>query len=434
MSRRNPQSSEEKALLKRAQRYLPGGSTGNFPSAFEEGFIAQKANGSKIFDYSGNEYIDYLLGSGPMLLGHAHPAVVSAVTEHLERGSTYFLTSEPAIELAEEICRAVPAADMVRFTTSGTDATFQCMRVARAFRGRDKVLKFEGGYHGSHDYASQSVVPSWLPDFPEPVAGSAGIPKVIQETMLVAPFNDLETTSEIISKHHDELACVIVEPVQRIIPPVPGFLEGLREITTQYEIPLIFDEVVTGFRLAYGGAQEYFGVKPDLAAFGKIVGGGFPLAAICGRSDLMHVYDATAVDEQGFIPQVGTLSGNPIAATAGLATLAELRKPGTYEHLHDAGQRLRAALQETLNQAEVPARVVGVDAVFDVFFTDDEITDYRSTLNADGNMMRRFNHLLLERGILKGGQKMYVSLAHDNNDLECTIAAFKEVAEQLQAA
>ena len=434
MSPRNPQSAQEKALLERAQRYLPGGSTGNFTTEFEDGFIVQKAQGSKIFDHSGNEYLDYLLGSGPMILGHAHPAVVSAVREHLERGSTYFLTSEPAIELAEEICKAVPAADMVRFTTSGTDATFQCMRIARAYRRRDKVLKFEGGYHGSHDYAAQSVVPAKFPDYPEAVVGSAGIPSVIQETMLVAPYNDLEKTSEIIAKHHDELACVIVEPVQRIVPPVPGFLEGLREITTQYEIPLIFDEVVTGFRMAYGGAQEYFGVTPDLAAFGKIVGGGFPLAAICGRSDLMHVYDATAVDEQGFIPQVGTLSGNPIAATAGLATLAELRKPGAYEQLRDVGQRLKTALQETMDQAEIPARVMGMDAVFDVYFTDDEITDYRSTLNADGSMMRRFNHLLLERGILKGGQKIYVSLAHDNDDVEFTINAFKEVAEQLQAS
>ena len=219
-----------------------------------------------------------------MLLGHAHPAVVEAVRQYLERGSTYFLTSGAAIELAEEVCRAVPCADMVKFTTSGTDATFQCLRVTRAYRKRDKVLKFEGGYHGSHDYAMMITWPSRLADFPQPVTASAGIPQVVQETVLVAPFNDLDTTALIIGQHHDQLAGVIVEPLQRFLPPAPGFLEGLREVTARYEVPLIFDEVVTGFRFAYGGAQEFYGVQPDLAAIGKVLGGGYPLAAVCGRA------------------------------------------------------------------------------------------------------------------------------------------------------
>ncbi|MBI4311419.1 MAG: aspartate aminotransferase family protein, partial [Chloroflexi bacterium] len=381
----------------------------------------------------GNEYIDYLLGSGPMLLGHAHPAVVSAVREQLDQGSTFFLTNGAVVQLAEEVCKAMPCAEMVRFTTSGTDATFQAMRVARAYRRRDKVLKFEGGFHGSSDYALQSVTPSRPADFPAPQASSAGIPKAIQETMLIAPFNDLDTTAGIIAKHHEELAGVIVEPMQRILTPVPGFLQGLREVTARFGIPLIFDEVVTGFRFAYGGAQEFYGVTPDLAAIGKVVGGGYPLAAVCGRAEIMKAYDSGAVASDDFIPQIGTLNGNPIAAVAGLATLAELRKPGTYQRLHQAGSRLRSALQQTLDQAEIPAKVCGEDTVFDVYFTDKPITTYRSTLGANGALLRKLNRLLLDRGILKGGQKFYVSLAHTDADLDQTIAAIKDAVGHLQS-
>ena len=431
---RKPQSAEEKGLLERAQRYLPGAQLGNGTTSFDGGFIVKEGRGSKIYDFSGNEYIDYLLGSGPMVLGHAHPAVVEAVRDYLERGSTYFLTSAPAIELAEEICRAVACAEMVRFTTSGTDATFQCLRVARTYRQRDKVLKFEGGYHGTHDYALMSLTPSTLLDFPQAVPDSGGIPKAVQETVLIAPFNDLETTCQIIAKHHDELGGVIVEPLQRILPPAPGFLEGLRDITSQYQIPLIFDEVVTGFRLAYDGAQEMYGVQPDLAAIGKVVGGGFPLAAVCGRAEIMRHYDSALAHEEEFIPQIGTLNGNPIAATAGLATLSQLRKPDTYQRLRATGQRLRMGLQEVLDQAEIPAQVVGDDTVFDVYFTDRAITDYRSTLSADPGLMQRFNRFLLERGILKGVQKFYMSLAHTEEDIQRTLEVFRDTAEQLRAS
>ena len=432
MISRKPQSSEEKALLEKAKRYLPGAQLGNASTAFEDGFIAREGRGSKIYDFSGNEYIDYLLGSGPMVLGHAHPAVVDAIRRYLERGSTYFLTSGPAIELAEAVCHALPCADMVRFTTSGTDATFQCLRLARAYRKREMVLKFEGGYHGSHDYALMSVTPSRLEDFPQAVPSFVSLPRAIQETVLVAPFNDLDTTSQIISKHHDELACVIVEPMQRILPPAAGFLKGLREITSRYEVPLVFDEVVTGFRFAYGGAQELYGVEPDLAAIGKVVGGGYPLAAVCGRADIMRYYDSSLVEANDYVPQVGTLNGNPIAATAGLATLAELRKPGTYQRLRATGQRLRTALQEVLDQAEIPAQVVGDDTCFDAYFTDGEITDYRSTLSANRDLLRQFNRLLLERGVLKGGQKFYMSLAHTEEDIQRTIEVFRDAAEELR--
>jgi glutamate-1-semialdehyde 2,1-aminomutase len=434
MIRRKPQSAEEKALLERAQRYLPGAQLGNGTTSFDSGFIVREGRGSRIYDFSGNEYIDYLLGSGPMILGHAHPAVVEAVRDCLERGSTYYLTSAPAIELAEQVCRAVPCAEMVRFTTSGTDATFQCLRVARTYRQRDKVLKFEGGYHGTHDYALMSMAPSKPLDFPQALPDSGGIPRAVQGTVLIAPFNDLETTCQIIGKHHEELGGVIVEPVQRIIPPVPGFLEGLRHVTSQYRIPLIFDEVVTGFRLAYGGAQELYGVQPDLAAIGKVVGGGFPLAAVCGRADIMRHYDSALTHGEEFVPQWGTLNGNPIAATAGLATLSQLRKPETYQRLRATGQRLRRGLQEVLDQAEIPAQVVGDDTVFDVYFTDKEITDYRSTLSADATLMQRFNRLLLEQGVLKGGQKFYMSLAHTEEDIQRTLEIFRDTAEQLRAS
>ena len=433
MTFRNPPSAEEKALLERARRRLPGAQLGNITSAFEDGFIVKEGRGSKLYDFSGNEYIDYLIGSGPMILGHAHPAVLDAVREWLDKGSTYFITSAPAIELADEVCRAVPCAEKVRFTTSGTDATFQCLRAARAFTKRDKILKFEGGYHGTHDYALMSMAPSRLLDFPQPLPGSAGIPSAIQETVLIAPFNNLDATERIISENRDQLGAIIVEPLQRIIPPAPGFLEGLREVTSRHDIPLIFDEVVTGFRLAYGGAQEWYGVQPDLAAIGKVVGGGYPLAAVCGRADIMRHYDASESQGEEFIPQIGTLNGNPIAAVAGLATLAELRKPGAYERLRATGRRLRTALEEALRQAEVPAQVIGDDTIFDVYFTDQEISDYRSTLSASSETMQRFNRLLLGSGIVKGVQKFYMSLAHTEEDIQTTIQAYRDVAEQLRS-
>ena len=226
-----------------------------------------------------------------MILGHAHPAVVEAVVEAAGKGSTFFTTNEQAVLLAEELCRAVPCAERVRFTTSGTDACFQAMRICRSFKGREKVLKFEGGFHGTSDYALMSVTPPASSEYPAAFINTAGIPKALQDLMLIAPFNDLETTTTIIEAHRDELAAVIVEPLQRVIAPEPGFLNGLREVTRRYGIPLIFDEVVTSFRLAYGGAQERYEVTPDLCAVGKIMGGGYPLAAVLGRSDIMSVYD-----------------------------------------------------------------------------------------------------------------------------------------------
>ena len=425
-------NSREKELLGKAARYLPGAGSGNtnFPDSLQ--FLAREGRGSRIWDVSGNEYVDWLMGSGPMVLGHAHPAVVEAVTEAVGQGSTFFTTNEKAVLLAEELVNSVPCADKVRFTTSGTDACFQCMRAARAYRKRDKVLKFEGGFHGTSDYALMSVTPSTAAEFPQAVANSGGIPKVIEELMLIAPFNDLDTTSSIIEAHHDELAAVIVEPLQRIIAPRPGFLQGLRDLTLRYDIPLIFDEVVTGFRLAYGGAQVYYQVTPDLCSMGKIMGGGYPLAAVMGRDDIMAVYDQSLVDSDDYVNQIGTLNGNPVACAAGLATLAELRKEGAYEQLNGTGRRVREALVDICAENGLPVQSSGEDSIFDIYFSEKPVNNYRDGLAADGGMMARCNAGLLERGILKGWpQKYYPSLAHTDADVERTINAFREVAPTL---
>ena len=425
-------NSREKELLGKAARYLPGAGSGNtnFPDSLQ--FLAREGRGSRIWDVSGNEYVDWLMGSGPMVLGHAHPAVVEAVTEAVGQGSTFFTTNEKAVLLAEELVNSVPCADKVRFTTSGTDACFQCMRAARAYRKRDKVLKFEGGFHGTSDYALMSVTPSTAVEFPQAVANSGGIPKVIEELMLIAPFNDLDTTSSIIEAHHDELAAVIVEPLQRIIAPRPGFLQGLRDLTLRYDIPLIFDEVVTGFRLAYGGAQVYYQVTPDLCSMGKIMGGGYPLAAVMGRDDIMAVYDQSLVDSDDYVNQIGTLNGNPVACAAGLATLAELRKEGAYEQLNGTGRRVREALVDICAENGLPVQSSGEDSIFDIYFSEKPVNNYRDGLAADGGMMARCNAGLLERGILKGWpQKYYPSLAHTDADVERTINAFREVAPTL---
>ena len=307
------------------------------------------------------------------------------------------------------------------------------MRAARAYRKRDKILKFEGGFHGMNDYALMSLAPTEPLDFPHPLPDSAGIPRVVQEQVLVAPFNDIETTASIVEKYHDELAGVIVEPFQRVIPPEPGFLEGLRELTLQYDVPLVFDEIVTGFRFAYGGAQEYYGVTPDLCTLGKALAGGFPLTAVAGREEILRAFDPTKTEPGEFMPQIGTLNGNPVAAVAGLATLKVLRREGTYERLFATGQEIKDELQRLLDQAEIPARVVGEAPLFDVFFGDVEIQDYRSTLQADKQKLAGFNRSLLEHGILKGEAKYYISTAHDREDVELTFQAFRSAIDEFPA-
>jgi len=416
-------------LVETAKRVLPGGSFGNMPAEV----ILKEGKGGRIWDEAGKEYVDFLLGSGPMFVGHAHPEVTAAVQAQVPFGTTFFGNNRHGIALAEAIVEAVPCADQVRFVCSGTEADLYAMRAARAFRKRDKILKFEGGYHGMSDYALVSLAPKNPGNFPRGSVDSAGIPKSVVDEMVVAAFNDIDMVRSLIEEQKDELAGVIVEPFQRLIPPKPGFLQALREVTAEHGIPLIFDEVVTGFRFAYGGAQEYYGVTPDLCTLGKIVGGGFALAAIAGRADIMAHFDRLTMADEDFIFQVGTLSGNPVAAVAGLATLEVLKQPGTYDKVFATGRELMGTLQELLNKAGLKAQVVGEPPLFDLLFTDQPIKDYRDTLKADAAMLKRFNRYLRARGIMKGESKYYVSVAHTRADIDHTIGAWKEAIEELKA-
>jgi glutamate-1-semialdehyde 2,1-aminomutase len=422
-------SDVELGLVEAAKRVLPGGGFGNVSSDV----VIREGRQGRVWDESGNEYVDYLLGSGPMLIGHAHPEVTAAAQAQLAKGTTFFANNRHGIELAEAIVEAVACAEKVRFVCTGTEADLYAMRAVRAFRKRDKILKFEGGYHGMSDYALISLAPKRPGNFPQGVPDSAGIPQSVRDEMLIAPFNDLDMVRSLIRERHDELAGVIVEPFQRLLSPLPGFLEGLRQITAEYGVPLIFDEVVTGFRLAYGGAQEHYGVTPDLCTLGKVIGGGFPIAAVAGRADIMAHFDKSLVGDEGFLMQVGTLSGNPIAAAAGLATLAVLRQPGAYEQIFATGRELIGALSDLLKRSGLPAQVIGVPPLFDVVFTEGAVKDYRGWQKGDAELMKHFNALLRERGVLKGDSKFYVSLAHTAADVQHTIAAFRSAIDQLAA-
>lgn len=421
-------SPAETALVETARRVLPGGTFGGAP--FE--VVIAEGKGGRVTDMSGRTYIDFLLGSGPMLLGHAHPEVTAAVAAQLSKGTTFYTNNEPGIRLAAAIVDAVPCADQVRFMSTGSEATFFAMRVARAFRRRDKVLKFEGGYHGGSDYAMMSTAPQRPGNFPQAIPDTAGIPQVLRGEMLIAPFNDAEAATVLIEEHKNDLGAVILEPFQRILAPKPGFLEAVRAVTAKHEIPLIFDEIVTGFRFAYGGAQEYYGVTPDICALGKIIGGGFPLAAVAGRADIMRHFDKSATPSEHATPQSGTLNGNPIAAVAGLATLEVLRRPGTYAQLFETGNRLRRGFEQLVRDMRVPATVLGAAPLFDVVFAEGPISDYRGVLKGDASRLKRFNTLCLEQGILKGDNKIYVSLAHDDRDVTEALDRFAVALDRLK--
>jgi len=342
----------QKDLIARATAVLPAGGFGNFDPAV----IIREGRGARVWDEDGTEYIDYLMGSGPLILGHAHPEVVEAVREQVGKGTTFFANNACGIELAEEICGAIDCAEQVRFVSSGGEADMYAMRLARAVTGRDKIMKFEGGYHRMSAEAQMSLAPQRLVNFPVAVPDSAGIPESVRDEMLIAPFNDIEVVRSLIAEHAGEIAGIIVEPCQRIIPPMPGFLESLRAACSDNGIVLIFDEAVTGFRFAYGGAQERYGVMPDVCTLGKIVGGGFPLGAIAGRADIMAHFDKDKVGQDGFLMHVGTLNGNPVAAVAGLKTLEILRRPGQYEKLYATGEALMRAMGERLGEPATPTR------------------------------------------------------------------------------
>lgn len=413
-------------LLDVASRVLPGGTFGNvgFHTMIERGL------GGRVWDTDGREYVDYLLGSGPMLVGHCHPAVNAAVHAQVEKGATFFANNPQGIALAQAIVEAVPCAQQVRFVSTGTEADAYAMRLARAVRGRDRILKFEGGYHGMSDYGLMSLAPRRAVAYPQAVPDSAGIPASVQGEVLVAPFNDIDSAVGLIRAHHDSLGGVIVEPFQRLLAPVPGFLQALREETARHAIPLIFDEVVTGFRFSYGGAQQYYGVTPDLCTLGKACGGGFALAAIAGRADLMAHFDRAQVGD-ACLTQLGTLSGNPVASVAGLATLALLREPGAYERLFATGRTLMESLREQLALHGFKAQVIGAPPMFEVLFSDAPVRDYRDTRKGDAWLAQRLNTLLRERGLFKSDNKYYVSLAHTPDDIAFTQQAWRDALRQL---
>lgn len=422
-------SQTDMALQEKARRVLPGGTFGNV----ERQTIISRGRGSRVWDEHDNEYIDYLIGSGPMILGHAHPEVNEAVRQQLDQGTTFFATNPQGIDLAEIIIDAVPCADKVRYSTSGSEANTFAMRLARAYTGREKILKFEGGYHGYSDYGLMSLAPKNPGNSMEPIPDSPGIPAAIKDTMLIAPFNDADAVESLMKAHEGEIAAVFMEPLQRLIQPQPGFLEAMRELTLAHDILLVFDEVVTGFRLAYGGAQAYYGVTPDVCTLGKAIGGGFPLAAIAGREEVMALFDSERTSAGRFLPQLGTLSGTPVASVAGIATLNILNQPGIFERLFETGNRLMAALAGKLDAAGFESQVVGVAPMFDVVFAGGAMDNHRELLRGDKKLTARLNTLLKERGVLKSSVKYYVSTAIDDSDVAQTIAAWDSAIDQLAA-
>ena len=415
--------------IAKAKDVLPAGGFGNFDHAI----IIARGEGSHVWDEDGGEYIDYLIGSGPMLVGHGHPEVLEAVLQQLPQGMTFFANNARGIELADAICEAVPCCEQVRFVTSGGEADMYALRLARAFTGKTKILKFEGGYHGMSAEAQMSLAPTHAVNFPQAVPDSAGIPASVRDEMLIAPFNDLAAVETLLSEH-DDIAAIIVEPLQRIIPPQPGFLAGLRALCDAHHVLLIFDEIVTGFRLAYGGAQERYGVTPDICTLGKIIGGGFPLAALGASREIMKHFDKAVVGGDKWLMQLGTLSGNPVASVAGLKTMEILRRPGQYEALRKTGKRLQDMQSEKLHKAGIAHQIVGDETLFDVLFTQNSCTDYRSTKHAEAERAGLYNLTLRQNGILKSPSKLYPSLAITDADLDQTDEAVTAAVKALSDA
>jgi glutamate-1-semialdehyde 2,1-aminomutase len=431
----NPAAARQADLLEQADTYLAGGGLGLFVLPPDVNLVIAEGHGSHVTTVAGQDLIDYHLGSGPDLLGHAHPDVVAAVQRQVPLGSTYYFLNEPAIHLAERLVKAIPCADAVHYTGSGTEATFFAMRLARAATGRGKILKFEGGWHGMNDYALWGTVPSAPSAYPHAEPDSVGIPDVLRGQVLVAPFNDTERAISLIEQHAAELAGVIVEPLERVLVPEPGFLAELRDTTSRHGIVLIFDEVVTGFRIAWGGAQEKYGVVPDVATYGKAMSGGYPMAAIAGRSEVMRYLDARRTEWSHLVWASGTLNGNPVSASAGLAALDVLSRPGTYDRLHQIGGRLRRELKSLGAAHGLAVQTPGEDAVFGVRFTErEQLRTWEDLLTADKSLGFRWAIELIKRGILVNpNEKFYISTVHSDADVDRTLEAadeaFAEVAK-----
>ena len=422
-------------LLERANKYLAAGGLGLFVLPPEVNLVIAEGHGGHVTDMNGREFIDFHLGSGPALLGHGHPEIVEAVQRQVAKGSTYYFLNEPAIRLAERLVEAIPCADQIHYTGSGTEATFFALRVARAATGRQKILKFEGGWHGMHDYALWGTVPSRPSPYPNAEPDSRGIPEAVRGQVLVAPFNDAAGAVTMIEEHARDLAAVIVEPLQRVLTPVPGFLEAVRDVTRRLGIVLIFDEIVTGFRIAWGGAQERYGVVPDLATYGKAMSGGFPMAAIAGRQELMQHLNVERVERSRLVWASGTLSGNPVSATAGVVALDILSRPGVYDHLHHIGGRLRRGIEGLGARHGIAVQAPGEDAVFGVRFTDRRpLRTWADLLTSDTAINRRWSIELVKRGILVNhNEKFYISVMHTDADVDRTLEACDEAFAVVRA-
>ncbi len=425
--------SRSHAYQERAARLFGGGALSVWDLPDDVSVVLARGQGAHVWDVDGREYVDYHMGSGPMLLGHCHPEIIAAVQEQLTLGSQFHLMNAQIVDFAEQVVDAVPCAETIKFVSSGTDATFYALRLARTFTGRPLTLKFEGGLHGGHDYAAQSTMPATLSPYPRGVPDSAGIPAGATESVLIAEFNDLAGVRDLVGRYGDDLAAIIVEPMQRALVPQPGFLDGLAEIARDCGALLIFDEIVTGFRLAWGGAQERYGPTPDMCTLGKAFAGGFPVAAICGRQDIL---DVTRPARRGQAPYAwigGTFNGNPVGAVAGAAALAALAADGVYERLHHIGQTLRDGLNALGREAGLPVQAIGDGPVAQAFFGEGHLHSYRDALATDQARRVRFGHELLRRGVLVNpGEKLYLSLAHSDADLDQFLASARGALEALR--
>jgi glutamate-1-semialdehyde 2,1-aminomutase len=414
-------------LFNEALKVIPGGVNSPvraFKSVGANPLFIKKAFGSRLTDVDGNEFIDYVGSWGPMILGHCHPEVTEAVRKTLANGSSFGAPTELEVELAEMVVAAVPSIDMVRMVNSGTEATMSAIRLARAYTGRDKIIKFAGCYHGHSDSllvkAGSGAATFGVPDSP-------GVPADFAKHTLTATFNSLESVKGLIADNRDQVACVILEPIagnMGTVPPVEGFLEGLRTLCDKEGIVLIFDEVMTGFRVAYGGAQELYGVTPDITTLGKIIGGGLPVGAFGGRKEIM-----TLLSPSGGVYQAGTLSGNPLAMAAGIATLKILRQDGFYDKLEEKSSRLAEGMAGAVKKSGHPLFTTRVGSMFCMFFTQDEVRDWTSAAASDTEAFSRYFRAMLEQGIYLAPSQFetaFVSIAHSDEDIEKTVAAVEK--------
>ncbi len=421
----NTTRSEE--IFDAAQALMPGGVSSPvraFRSVPGKPIVFDHVQGSSVWDVDGNRYIDYVGSWGPAICGHAHGDVITALHDALDRGTSFGAPCLLENTLAEMVIEAVPSVEKVRFVNSGTEACMAVLRLMRAFTNREKLIKFEGCYHGHADMflvkAGSGVATLGLPDSP-------GVPRGATASTLTAPYNDLEAVKTLFSDHQGKIAGVILEPVvgnAGFIPPDPGFLEGLRELTRDQDALLVFDEVMTGFRISYGGAQERFGVTPDLTTMGKVIGGGLPVGAYGGRADVMAM-----VAPEGPMYQAGTLSGNPLAMTAGIATLERLKRPGTYEHLETITQQLIKGILEAGQEAGLPITGGSISGMFGFFFRDQPVHNFADAQAADHKLFGRLHRAMLERGVYlapSGFEAGFTSLAHSDKDIDTTLEAFRQ--------